>query len=83
VAVPVDHLDDIAETPESPGMSSPRWPPPRTCSPSAGAPSSGRKWPENEISQTFPQGTWDTGDLSYARPLRLDSPTRTWGGEPG
>ena len=41
------------------------------------------KWPENEISETFPKGTWDTGDLSYARPLRLDSPTRTWDGESG
>ena len=39
------------------------------------------KWPENEISQTFPKGAWDTGDLSYARPLRLDSPSLFWDGK--
>jgi hypothetical protein len=38
------------------------------------------KWPENEISQTFPKGAWDTGDLSYARPLQLDSPSPFWDG---
>ena len=36
------------------------------------------KWPDNQISETFPKGAWDTGDLSYARPLRLDSPTLLW-----
>jgi len=40
------------------------------------------KWPENEISQTFPKGAWDTGDLSYARPLQLDSPSPHWDGKP-
>jgi SnoaL-like domain len=38
------------------------------------------KWPENEASETFPTGAWDTGDLSYARPLRLDSPSPRWDG---
>ena len=40
------------------------------------------KWPENEISTTFPKGAWDTGDLSYARPLQLDSPSPHWDGKP-
>ena len=39
------------------------------------------KWPENEISTTFPKGAWDTGDLSYARPLQLDSRSLLWDGE--
>ena len=39
------------------------------------------KWPENEISATFPKGTWDTADLSYARPLRLDSRSLLWDGD--
>jgi hypothetical protein len=33
------------------------------------------------ISETFPKGTSNTGDLSYARPLRLDSPSLFWDGE--
>ncbi|HEX3923094.1 MAG TPA: SDR family NAD(P)-dependent oxidoreductase [Streptosporangiaceae bacterium] len=40
------------------------------------------KWPENAISETFPKGAWDTGDLSYARPLRLESPSLLWDGRP-
>lgn len=36
------------------------------------------KWPEHDISKTFPRGGWDTGDLSYERPLELDSPTPHW-----
>ena len=39
------------------------------------------KWPENEISQTFPKGAWDVGDLSYARPLQLDSRSPHWDGQ--
>ena len=39
------------------------------------------KWPENEISKTFPKGAWDTADLSYARPLQRDSPSVHWDGE--
>jgi hypothetical protein len=39
------------------------------------------KWPENEISETFPKGAWDTGDPSYARPLQLDSRSLFWDGE--
>lgn len=38
------------------------------------------KWPANPISETFPKGAWDTGDLSYARPLQLDSPSPFWDG---
>jgi hypothetical protein len=37
-------------------------------------------WPDNVICETFPQGAWDEGDLSYARPLRLDSPSLFWDG---
>jgi NAD(P)-dependent dehydrogenase (short-subunit alcohol dehydrogenase family) len=37
-------------------------------------------WPDNKICETFPKGAWDTGDLSYARPLRLDSPSLFWDG---
>jgi hypothetical protein len=36
------------------------------------------QWPGNPVSATFPKGSWDTGDLSYARPLRLDSPSLRW-----
>ena len=39
------------------------------------------KWPENEISETFPKGAWDTADLSYARPLQLDSRSLCWDGK--
>ena len=39
------------------------------------------KWPENKISETFPKGAWDTGDLSYARPLQLDSLSLFWDGK--
>jgi hypothetical protein len=39
------------------------------------------KWPENEISETFPKGAWDTADLSYARPLELDSRSLLWDGK--
>ena len=39
------------------------------------------KWPDNEICETFPKGAWDTGDLSYARPLRLDSRSLFWDGD--
>ncbi len=38
------------------------------------------KWPDNPVSETFPKGAWDTGDLSYARPLNLDSPSLFWDG---
>jgi len=34
----------------------------------------------HKICETFPKGAWDTGDLSYARPLRLDSPSLFWDG---
>ena len=30
--------------------------------------------------ETFPKGAWDAGDLSYARPPRLDSPSLFWDG---
>jgi len=36
------------------------------------------KWPEHAISESFPKGARDTGDLSYARPLQLDSPSPHW-----
>jgi hypothetical protein len=38
------------------------------------------KWPEHPVSESFPKGAWDEGDLSYARPLRLDSPSPHWDG---
>ncbi len=38
------------------------------------------KWAEFPINKTFPKGRWDTGDLSYARPLQLDSPAPFWDG---
>jgi len=38
-------------------------------------------WPDNPVSETFPKGTWDTADLSYARPLQLDSPSLFWNGK--
>ena len=37
-------------------------------------------WPDNKICETFPKGAWDAGDVSYARPLRLDSPSLFWDG---
>jgi hypothetical protein len=37
-------------------------------------------WPQHAINETFPKGAWDTGDLSYARPLQLDSPSPHWDG---
>ena len=39
------------------------------------------KWPENSVCETFPKGAWDTTDLSYTRPLELDSPSLRWDGE--
>jgi hypothetical protein len=38
------------------------------------------KWPESAIAETFPKGARDTGDLAYARPLQLDSPSPHWDG---
>ncbi len=37
-------------------------------------------WPQNPVTETFPKGAWDRGDLSYARPLKLDSPSPFWDG---
>ena len=37
-------------------------------------------WPQGEVNETFPKGVWGAGDLSYARPLQLDSPTLHWDG---
>jgi hypothetical protein len=37
-------------------------------------------WPDNKICETFPKGAWNPGDLSYARPLGLDSPSLFWDG---
>jgi hypothetical protein len=32
------------------------------------------------ISDAFPRGTWETDDLSYARPLELNTPAPFWDG---
>lgn len=39
-------------------------------------------WPQSGAAAAFPQGTWDRGDLSYARPLELDTPADRWDGVP-
>jgi hypothetical protein len=38
------------------------------------------KWPQHAINETFPKGAWDAGDLSYARPLEMNSPSPFWDG---
>ena len=38
------------------------------------------KWPEHAMGESFPKGAWDKGDLSYARPLQLDSLSPHWDG---
>lgn len=35
-------------------------------------------WPGGEPAAAFPTGAWDETDVSYARPLQLDSPTPRW-----
>jgi hypothetical protein len=37
-------------------------------------------WPQSAINETFPRGAWDDSDVSYARPLQLDSPSPYWDG---
>lgn len=32
------------------------------------------------VTGDFPKGTWDTSDVSYARPLQLDTPSARWDG---
>jgi len=38
------------------------------------------KWPEHAMGESFPKGAWDKGDLSYARPLQLDTLSPHWDG---
>lgn len=38
------------------------------------------KWPEHAMAESFPKGAWDTSDISYARPLQLDTPSPFWDG---
>jgi hypothetical protein len=37
-------------------------------------------WLENPTSLTFPKGAWDESDLSYTRPLQIDSTSPFWDG---
>lgn len=37
-------------------------------------------WSDGPMTGPFPKGTWDSTDLSYARPLELDTPSRRWDG---
>jgi hypothetical protein len=37
-------------------------------------------WPDGDIPATFPKGVWDTSDVSYARPLQLETPSPRWDG---
>ena len=37
-------------------------------------------WPEGDLPATFPRGAWDETDISYTRPLLIDSPTPRWDG---
>lgn len=35
---------------------------------------------EGPVSESFPKGTWDESDLSYTRPLKIDSVAPFWDG---
>lgn len=36
------------------------------------------RWPENPIAATMLKGVWDEEDISYRRPLTIDSPAPRW-----
>jgi hypothetical protein len=36
------------------------------------------RWPQGELPAAFPTGARDHTDLSYARPLQIDTPTPRW-----
>jgi hypothetical protein len=35
-------------------------------------------WPQGSLPAAFPKGTWDKNDLSYVRPLKIDTPALRW-----
>jgi hypothetical protein len=37
-------------------------------------------WPQGDLPASFPKGTWGTDDLSYARPLLIDTSAVRWNG---
>jgi hypothetical protein len=37
-------------------------------------------WPQGPVPGTFPKGTWEPTDLSYARPVEIDTPASRWDG---